>query len=149
LAGNTRPDTGEVALRKRARLAKVAQVSEFLPGVTIRSVIEKSMQEASVPEPERASRFAETLGRTGLVASDPQADSRSARWQDRRAVAGALVHAPDPLWLDEPTNHLDIAGIEWLETVLEDAPFACVVVSHDRYFLENVATVMVELSRSY
>jgi len=62
----------------------------------------------------------------------------------RRTCAGA-----DLLLLDEPTNHLDLAGIEWLESVLQDAPFACVVVSHDRYFLENVTNVMVELSRAY
>src|SRR5208283_5071464 len=50
---------------------------------------------------------------------------------------------------DEPTNHLDLAGIEWLEEVLRSAAFACVVVSHDRYFLENVANEMVELNAAY
>jgi len=149
LAGNIRPDTGEVALRKRARLAKVAQVSEFAPGETVRSVIENAMREANIPELEHASRSAETLGRTGFVDLDTFAASLSGGWKKRLAVAAALVQAPDLLLLDEPTNHLDLAGIEWLESVLQDAPFAVVVVSHDRYFLENVATVMVELSRSY
>lgn len=149
LAGNTAPDSGEVALRKRARLAKVAQVSDFGPEQTVRSVIEKAMQEAHVPEPERASRFAETLGRANFSDVDATASSLSGGWKKRLAVAAALVQAPDLLLLDEPTNHLDLAGIEWLETVLQDAPFAVVVVSHDRYFLENVSTVMVELSRSY
>ena len=55
----------------------------------------------------------------------------------------------DILLLDEPTNHLDFAGIEWLETLLQNAPFACVVVSHDRYFLENIASEVVELNRVY
>ncbi len=59
------------------------------------------------------------------------------------------MQAPDVLLLDEPTNHLDLAGIEWLEDLLEEAEFACVVVSHDRYFLENVATETAELSRVY
>ena len=59
------------------------------------------------------------------------------------------MQGPDILLLDEPTNHLDLAGIEWLEEVLEQAAFACVVISHDRYFLENVATEMAELSRVY
>ena len=59
------------------------------------------------------------------------------------------MQAPDILLLDEPTNHLDLAGIEWLEELLQAAPFACVVVSHDRYFLENVATGMAEFSRVY
>jgi ATP-binding cassette subfamily F protein uup len=149
LGGNVRPDTGEVALRKRARMARVAQVSEFAPGVTVRSVIENSMREASVPEVEHASRFAETLGRAGFTDLDVSAASLSGGWKKRLAVAAALAQSPDLLLLDEPTNHLDLAGIEWLESVLQDAPFACVVVSHDRYFLENVTTVMVELSRSY
>lgn len=60
-----------------------------------------------------------------------------------------MVQVPDVLLLDEPTNHLDLAGIEWLETELQAGGFASVVVSHDRYFLENVATEMAELARVY
>ena len=81
--------------------------------------------------------------------SKPQAAALSGGWQKRLAIVEALVQAPDILLLDEPTNHLDLAGIEWLEEVLEQAAFACVVISHDRYFLENVATEMAELSRVY
>ena len=65
------------------------------------------------------------------------------------AIVEALVQKPDILLLDEPTNHLDLAGIKWLEGVLQSAPFACVVVSHDRYFLENVANEVVELNPAY
>jgi len=107
------------------------------------------MHEASVPEVEHASRLAETLGRADFTDLDATAASLSGGWKKRLAVSAALAQAPDLLLLDEPTNHLDLAGIEWLESVLRNAPFACVVVSHDRYFLENVTTVMVELSRSY
>ncbi len=67
----------------------------------------------------------------------------------RLAIVEALVQMPDLLLLDEPTNHLDLAGIEWLEALLAEAAFAAVIVSHDRYFLENVATDMAELSRVY
>jgi ATPase subunit of ABC transporter with duplicated ATPase domains len=73
----------------------------------------------------------------------------SGGWQKRLAIVEALVQSPDVLLLDEPTNHLDLAGIEWLEDLLRQAAFACVIVSHDRYFLENVATDMAELSRVY
>ena len=59
------------------------------------------------------------------------------------------MQAPDILFLDEPTNHLDIDGILWLEKLLQTAPFACVVVSHDRFFLENVVNDMAELNRIY
>ena len=149
LAGRIRPDTGDVALRKHARLSSVVQVSEFAAHETVRSVIEKAFREALVPEDERAGRFAEILGRAGFEGHDTIANSLSGGWQKRLAIAAALVQRPDILLLDEPTNHLDLEGIEWLEFVLQHASFACVVVSHDRYFLENVSNVMVELSRSY
>ena len=73
----------------------------------------------------------------------------SGGWKKRLAIAEALVQNPDILLLDEPTNHLDLAGIEWLESLLERANFASVVVSHDRYFLENVTNEMVEIDRAY
>ena len=59
------------------------------------------------------------------------------------------MRKPDVLLLDEPTNHLDLAGIDWLEGVLRNASFAGVLVSHDRYFLENVANEIVELNPGY
>jgi ATP-binding cassette subfamily F protein uup len=149
LLGRVKPDSGDVAIRKGTRLSYVAQISEFSAGVTIRGVIESALERAAVPEGERASRFAETLGRAGFADLEVQAATLSGGWRKRLAVAEALVQAPDILLLDEPTNHLDLAGIQWLETLLQNAPFACVVVSHDRYFLENVANHMVELNRIY
>src|SRR6266850_768979 len=64
-------------------------------------------------------------------------------------TARELAAAPDILLMDEPTNHLDVAGILWLEDVLTERARAFVVVSHDRYFLEHVATRMLELNRVY
>ncbi|MGB2897722.1 MAG: ABC-F family ATP-binding cassette domain-containing protein [Candidatus Acidiferrum sp.] len=149
LLGRVKPDSGDVAIRKGTRLSYVAQISEFASGVTIRGVIESALARAAVPEGERASRFAETLGRAGFADLEVQAATLSGGWRKRLAVAEALVQAPDILLLDEPTNHLDLAGIQWLESLLQNAPFACVVVSHDRYFLENVANEMVELNCIY
>jgi len=127
----------------------VTQISEFAPDVTVRSLINGALERARVPKEERASGFAETLGRAGFTASDGLAAELSGGWKKRLAIAEALVQRPDILLLDEPTNHLDFAGIGWLEGVLQSAGFACVVVSHDRYFLENVANEMVEISRAY
>jgi ATP-binding cassette subfamily F protein uup len=149
LMGRVKPDSGDVAIRKGTRLSYVAQISEFAAGVTIRTVIENALERTKVSEGERASRFAETLGRAGFVELDAEAATLSGGWRKRLAIAEALVQAPDILLLDEPTNHLDLAGIQWLETVLQSAAFACVVISHDRYFLENVVNEMVELNRAY
>jgi ATP-binding cassette subfamily F protein uup len=149
LYGRVHPDTGEVAIRKRTRLSSVAQNSEFPPDATIRSVIAGALDRAEVPEKDRASRIAEPLGRAGFTDMDTPTAALSGGWRKRLAIVEGLVQAPDVLLLDEPTNHLDLAGIQWLETLLQNAPFACVVVSHDRYFLENVATAVVELARSY
>ena len=149
LAGSVSPDSGEVVLRKHTRLSYVEQESRFEPGETVRSVITHALEQANVVETDREARLQETLGRTGFTDFSVQANSLSGGWQKRLAIAEALVQHPDILLLDEPTNHLDLAGIEWLESLLETATFACVVVSHDRYFLENVATEMAELSRVY
>jgi len=102
-----------------------------------------------VPQSERGPRFAETAGACGLRECGSGSDALSGGWQKRLAIVEALVQKPDICcWMNLP-NHLDLAGIEWLETLLHASRFACVVVSHDRYFLENVATEMAELNRIY
>jgi ABC transport system ATP-binding/permease protein len=149
LAGEVGPDSGEVSFRKRTRLACVEQDSRFKPEATVRSVIEAALDASGASGTERGARFAETLGRAGFEDLDMQASALSGGWQKRLAIVEALVQHPDILLLDEPTNHLDLPGIAWLENLLEQAVFASVIVSHDRYFLENVTTDMVELNRIY
>jgi ATP-binding cassette subfamily F protein uup len=162
LAGEQQTDTGEVTFRKRARVGYVRQITEYAPGVTVRSAIQAAMANPAVPEKEREQRLRETLGRAGFTdyvglhsasragpGMDSDAASLSGGWRKRLAIAEALVIKPDVLLLDEPTNHLDLEGIEWLEDLLRSATFAFIVVAHDRYFLENVATEVVELNRVY
>ncbi len=71
----------------------------------------------------------------------------SGGWRRRAALAKALVQKPDLLLLDEPTNHLDIATITWLETVIRSYPGAVLFVTHDREFLQRLATRIVEIDR--
>jgi ATP-binding cassette subfamily F protein uup len=149
LAGTEEPDSGNVAIRKRLRLSYVEQNSRFEAGESVREVIERALNTSSNIDSEHGAHFSETLGRAGFENLDVEAVALSGGWQKRLAIVEALVQAPDVLLLDEPTNHLDLAGIEWLEELLEESAFGCVVVSHDRYFLENVASEIAELSRVY
>ncbi len=149
LAGQVEPDTGEVAVRKRARAAYVPQDSRFAAGLTIRQVLEQALARAHVNESEREGRLRELTGRAGFADLDAEAASLSGGWRKRLAVTEAMVIEPEVMLLDEPTNHLDLAGIEWLEELLRSASFAAVTVSHDRYFLEATSSQIVELNRVF
>jgi ATP-binding cassette subfamily F protein uup len=149
LGGRQSADSGDVAIRKRTRLSYVAQHSEFPSGKTVKSIIADAMEQTAVPEADRDALSAETLGRAGFTDFNVEAIALSGGWRKRLAIVEGLVQAPDVLLLDEPTNHLDLAGIKWLETILQTGRFACVVVSHDRYLLENFSTELVELNRIY
>lgn len=149
LAGQVAPDSGELAVRKRARAAYVPQDSRYDAGRSVRQVLESALDAAHVLESEREGPLRELAGRTGFEDLEAQAASLSGGWRKRLAIIEALVGGPDVLLLDEPTNHLDLAGIEWLEELLENASFAVVTVSHDRYFLETTSTQIIELNRVF
>jgi ABC transport system ATP-binding/permease protein len=149
LFGRVKPDKGQVAIRKAAKVSFVEQISRFAPEATCRSVIEAALERSGVAEQELSFRTEEALSRAGFADFETHASALSGGWRKRLAIVEGLVQEPDILLLDEPTNHLDLEGIKWLERLLEGAQFACVLVSHDRYFLENVANDMVELDRAY
>ncbi len=86
------------------------------------------------------------LGRLNLNA-DVAVETLSGGTKKRVALARALVGAPDVLLLDEPTNHLDFSSIQWLEGLLRDFKGSILFITHDRSFLDNVATRIIELDR--
>ena len=93
------------------------------------------------------SEIGRVLGGLGFAERDWQkpCEQFSGGWQMRIALAKLLLQRPNLLLLDEPTNHLDLPARDWLENYLADYPFAVVLVSHDRFFLDRVVNRIVEL----
>ncbi|HEY1205599.1 MAG: ABC-F family ATP-binding cassette domain-containing protein [Bryobacteraceae bacterium] len=148
LAGREAPTSGVRALRKQTRLAYVPQDSLFGPDDTVGSVLTAALDGLPLEEQEKTVRKEMILGRAGFETPATPAAALSGGWRKRLAVAAGLVTSPDVLLLDEPTNHLDLEGILWLEGAIRTVN-ACLVVTHDRYFLENVATQMAEVNPVY
>ena len=168
LAGMERPDDGTVQVQGNTRIAYVAQepvldadatvfvaVSAGLARVV--ALIDEYSQghgdlDAMQSEIEALDgwnweqRVTETLHRLHL---DPEATVRtlSGGTKKRVALAQALVAQPDVLLLDEPTNHLDLDSIEWLEGLLVEFKGSIITITHDRAFLDRVATRIVDLDR--
>ena len=149
LAGMEEPDSGSVALRRGIRMGYVPQDPTFPTGRTVEEILTDALADDHAEDFEKATRVAISLGRAGFNDPSQAADILSGGWRKRLAISRELVRAPDILLLDEPTNHLDVEGILWLEELLRSEPLAYMVVSHDRYFLENVATRVLELDRRY
>lgn len=87
------------------------------------------------------------LGRLGIQRLDQKISTLSGGQRKRLALAKLLIDDPDIYLLDEPTNHLDIETIEWLENYMTTGQKSVILVTHDRYFLDNVSTRIIELDR--
>jgi len=147
LAGDVAPDRGSRSLRGGVRVGYVPQDPVFPTGRTVDDVVLAAL--TGVDEEDRPGRLAHALSRAGFADGRAPVDTLSGGWKKRLAIARELGAAPDVLLMDEPTNHLDVEGILWLEDLLTERSRAFLVVSHDRYFLEHVATRMLELNRVY
>ena len=149
LAGIEHYDSGNITSRRNLRMAYLPQEDRFARGLTVQQTVVQAMSHEHADEHEKVTRAEIQLGRVGFDRTDQLPDALSGGWRKRLALARELVKEPDLLLLDEPTNHLDLEGIEWLEKLLSGANFAFLLVSHDRYFLENVTNRIVELNRTY
>ncbi len=141
------PDAGEVWLRPGARLAVMEQDIVSVAHATVEEVVTASVAAAAGLEswevPTRVATVLSQLGLDGAV----RYEELSGGWRRRALLARALAVEPELLLLDEPTNHLDIPTIEWLENLLREFRGALLFVSHDRRFVDRVATRIVDLDR--
>ncbi len=141
------PDSGTVWLRPGTRRAVLEQDIVTVEAATVEEVVSGGLAGISGIESwEIPTRVATVLSQLGLDGSVLY-ENLSGGWRRRALLARALVAEPELLLLDEPTNHLDIPAIEWLEDLLRAFRGALLFVSHDRRFVDRVATRIVDLDR--
>ncbi len=148
LAGDEEPDEGEVIQRNGIRLAYLRQTPEF-PGEM--SVLDACFWHAGQQRNDTEEALAlevqckQILDKLKIGDTSRQIRVLSGGQVKRVALANVLIQNPDLLILDEPTNHLDLEMIEWLESYLGRQCITLLMVTHDRYFLDRVCNLIVEL----
>jgi ABC transport system ATP-binding/permease protein len=166
-------ENAKILLRKDIRIGWLDQEPEFHPELDVLSaVLDESnamvramlRYERALAHPEKAAelqeavaamedleawsfdaKVKETLFRFGMNNFEQKVKTLSGGQRKRLALVKILLDEPDFLILDEPTNHLDVEMIEWLEEYLQNPNFTLFMVTHDRYFLENVCDSIIEL----
>jgi ATP-binding cassette subfamily F protein uup len=176
ISGMTEPDSGQIAKASNIRIGYLAQEPDADPNLTIEQSIfspenpvlnlVKQYEAAIIDMDFPADKMQEILdkmeqydawdfenkaklilGRLGIHDITQSNASLSGGQRKRVALAKLLITQPDVLILDEPTNHLDLKAIEWLENLLNAHQISLIMVTHDRYFLDNVATQILELEK--
>jgi ATP-binding cassette subfamily F protein uup len=140
------PDGGTVWVRPGTRMAVLEQDITAIADAPVREIVAAGLGDDALDHWQQPVQVDKVLTRLGLDGNARFA-ALSGGWRRRALLARALVSDPDLLLLDEPTNHLDIDTIEWLEKQLLDYRGALLFVSHDRAFVNRVATRIIDLDR--
>ena len=174
LMGKLLQDEGEFAFREGIRIELLTQNPKFEENLSIRAYIEEGNPRLEIIERyqlamvhhhsdtemltalgdeidacnawEEENKINEILYSLNFQDTDTLVSQLSGGAQRRLALAKCLINEPDILFLDEPTNHLDFKMVEWLEKYLINSPMTLLIITHDRYFLDNVCQKILELS---
>ncbi|MBS1487328.1 MAG: ABC-F family ATP-binding cassette domain-containing protein [Bacteroidetes bacterium] len=176
LIGKVQPDAGKVSVREGIRVGDLVQQPQAPGHLTVQDILfDESNEIAKIvkqyeslihdvnakPEKMQAvlelmeernawgyeSLVHEVTGKLGITDLDQKFEELSGGQRKRTFLAQMLLTSPDLLILDEPTNHLDLEAIEWLENYLSGPQTTLLMVTHDRYFLDNVANLILEIDR--
>ncbi|WP_309383520.1 ATP-binding cassette domain-containing protein [Cerasicoccus frondis] len=146
LGGRITPDEGEVYTPAGTRVAMLDQEASIDVTGSIRSVVDGALDGEQLEQWERDARVDRLLADMELD-SDVAFESLSAGMKRRVLLACCLVLEPGVLLLDEPTNHMDVDAIGWMENFLPKYRGALLFITHDRAFLQNLATRILDLER--
>ncbi|MDR1225883.1 MAG: ABC-F family ATP-binding cassette domain-containing protein [Prevotellaceae bacterium] len=172
IAGLDTPDEGQVTFRRDTGVGFLRQQDNFLPEMTVLQAVFASDNAAVkiIGEYERTAsrgedithlseqmdahkawdyehRAKQILGKLRITDFDQRMGELSGGQRKRVALANVLINEPDFLMLDEPTNHLDLDMVEWLEDYLSKSRSTLLMVTHDRYFLDRVCNVILEIDQ--
>ena len=176
LTGEIQPDSGKVSIREGIRMGYLTQTPTVSDETSVKDLLFSEANEVAkvVKEyedclhhpdtsPERMqavlekmedlkawdyeSKVHEVIEKLGVPDIDKKFGELSGGQKKRIFLAQVLLLEPDLIIMDEPTNHLDLSAIEWLENFLSGQNITLIMVTHDRYFLDAVATEIIELDR--
>ncbi|MDD7079033.1 MAG: ABC-F family ATP-binding cassette domain-containing protein [Lachnospiraceae bacterium] len=146
IAGLEEADEGTVTRGRNLTIRYLPQTPVFDKGATVlEAILKNNINELNQWNIESEAMTA--INRLGLPAADEKIEHLSGGQRKRIALANAVLAPVDILVLDEPTNHLDSEMAAWLEDYLNDFRGAIVMVTHDRYFLDSIATRIVEIDK--
>ena len=179
ISGELEPDRGEITRHSNLVISQLAQTLPEAMDLPVHDVVRSGLIDIEKLLEEYKRRSKENLDRQGMLElealhakidahegwhieqrvdtvvtdlnlpADKKMNELSGGWRRRVGLAKALVQKPDLLLLDEPTNHLDIATIKWLEDRVYSYPGAVMFITHDRAFLQRLATRIVEIDRCH